>query len=67
MKQAENCTAQQIPATPGANHFSLDSVLLVGECECDVVGAFEDGKGVKEGVEEMVVASEGDVTEAERG
>ena len=45
---------------PGADCFSLDSVLLVGECECNVVGAFDGGKGVKEGVEDMAVASEGD-------
>ena len=50
-----------MPATLCANCFALESVLLVGECEGNVVGAFEDGKGFKEGVEDMAVASEGDI------
>ena len=50
-----------MPATLCANFFSLDSVLLVGECEGNVVGMFEDGEGFKEGVEGMAVALEGDV------
>ena len=52
---------------PRANCFSFDAVLLAGEGEGDVVFAQEDGNGVVGGAEDVAVASEGDVTEAEGG
>ena len=67
MKQAENCTARRMSATPCADCFSFDAVLLVGEGEGGVVYAKEDGNGVVGGAEDVAVAAEGDVAETERG
>ena len=66
MKQAVNCTAQQVAAAPGANCFSFDTVLLVSEGEGNVVCACEGGDGVTSGAEDMAITPEGDVAEAER-
>ena len=56
-----------MPATPCANCFYLDSVILVVEGEGDVIVAQDDGKGVEEGVEDVSVAAEGGIAYAERG
>ena len=66
LKQAANCTACQVAAALGANRFSFDSVLLVGEGEGNVVCTYEESDGVTSGDKDVAIAEEGDVVEAER-
>ena len=47
--------------------FSFDAVLLVGEGEGNGVCAHEKGDGSTSRAEDVAVAAEGDVAEAERG
>ena len=51
----------------GADFFLFDAVLLVGEGEGGVVCLCKGCNVVPGGVEDVAVAAEGDVAEAERG